>query len=327
MKASLIRSLTLIATIMSLIILSGCAFVNVPLVSRLQPLEETVVDGEGEAKILLLDVTGTISEEKRRVSGIFEKMSMIEEFREALKKAESDKKIAALVIRINSPGGMVTASDILHHEILRYKKKTGNRVVACLMDVAASGGYYVAMAADEVVAHPTTITGSIGVIAVKFNVQELFGKIGVGQETIKSGDKKDILSPFRPSTPEEKQILQQIIDQLYGRFVDVVTSGRKGMDRQEVVRLADGRIYTAQQALENKLVDRVGYLDDAIEGVKSSLQLSKASVVVYYRPGSYKSTIYSSLNEGGGPVFNLISIDGENLLSSQGVRFLYLWMP
>jgi protease-4 len=312
---------------MLIVVLGGCAFVNVPLTLSPKPLEEKIVEGEGDVKILLLDVTGTISEERRRVPGFFEKISMIDEFREALKKAESDRQIAALIIRINSPGGTVTASDILHHEILRYKKKTGKRVVACLMDVAASGGYYVAMAADEVVAHPTTITGSIGVIAVKFNIQELFNKIGVDQETIKSGDKKDILSPFRPSTPEEKKILQAVIDQLHGRFVDVVTAGRKGVDRSEVGKLADGRIYTAQQAFDHKLVDRIGYLDDAIEGLKSSLQVSKASVVVFYRPGSYKSTIYSGLSEGGGPVFSLISIDGENILSSQGVRFLYLWAP
>jgi protease-4 len=327
MKTSPIRWLGLLAPVVLLLILGGCAFVNVPLISPTRALEEKTVEGEGDTKILLLDVTGIISEEKRRVSGIFENVSMIDEFREALKKAESDKRIAALVIRINSPGGTVTASDILHHEILRYKKKTGKRVVACLMDVAASGGYYVALAADEVVAHPTTITGSIGVIAVKFNVQELFNKIGVGQETIKSGDMKDILSPFRPSTPEEKKILQEIIDQLQGRFVEVVTAGRKDLDRPAILRLADGRIYTAQQALEYKLVDRVGYLDEAIEGVKFSLQLSKASVIVYYRPGSYKSTIYSNLNGGGSPVFNLISIEGENLLSTQGVRFLYLWAP
>lgn len=327
MKTSLIRWLGLLALVALPLILGGCAFVNVPLIPPVRGLEEKIVEGEGGAKILLLDVTGIISEEKRRVSGVFENVSMVDEFREALKKAESDRKIAALVIRVNSPGGTVTASDILHHEILRYKKKTGNRVVACLMDVAASGGYYVAMAADEVVAHPTTITGSIGVIAVKFSVQELFNKIGVGQETIKSGDMKDILSPFRPSTPEEKKLLQDIIDQLHGRFVEVVTAGRKDLDRPAILRLADGRIYTAQQALDYKLVDRVGYLDEAIEGVKSSLQLRKASVVVYYRPGSYKGTIYSSLNAGGGPVFNLISIEGENILSSQGVRFLYLWAP
>jgi protease-4 len=327
MKISSIRWLAVLTSLLWILALGGCAFVHVPLISRPQPLEEKVVDGEGEAKILLLEVAGTISEEKRRIPGVFEKISMIDEFREALKKAESDKKIAALIIRINSPGGTVTASDILHHEILRFKKKTGKRVVASLMSVAASGGYYVAMAADEVFAHPTTITGSIGVIAVKFNVQELFNKIGVDQETIKSGDKKDIFSPFRPSTPEERKILQEIIDQLNGRFLDVVAEGRKDLSRAAVVKLADGRIYTAQQALGHRLVDRVGYLDDAVEGVKSSLGLRRASVVVYYRPGSYKSTIYSGLSEGGSPVFNLISIDGENLLSSQGVRFLYLWMP
>jgi protease-4 len=306
--------------------LAGCAFVNVPLFPSMGSLEEKVVDGEGRAKILLLDVTGVISEERRRGAGFSDSPSMVDEFREALKKSEADPKIGALILRINSPGGTITASDILHHEILRYKKKTGKPVVACMMDVAASGGYYVAMAADEVIAHPTTITGSIGVIAVKFNVQELFGKIGVGQETIKSGEMKDIMSPFRPSTPEEKKILQEIIDQMYGRFVDLVTAGRKGLDRPAVVKLADGRVYTAQQALDHKLVDRIGYLDEAIEGVKSRLKVSEAQVVVYTRPGTYKGTIYSGL-PGASPVFNLISIDGENLLASQGVRFLYLWAP
>ncbi len=126
-----------------------------------------------------MDVSGVISDEKKRSIGFREESSPVDVFRESLKKAADDKKIAALIVRINSPGGTVTASDIIHHEILEYKKKTGVRVVACMMDVAASGGYYVATAADEIVAHPTTITGSIGVIAMKFNVQGLFEKIGV----------------------------------------------------------------------------------------------------------------------------------------------------
>ena len=327
METFLSRWLSFLVPVLLIFPLSGCAFVNVPLMSSMRPLEEKVVDGEGRVKILILDVTGAISEDRRRGPAFSENPSIVDEFREELKKAESDPRIGALIIRINSPGGTVTASDILHHEILRYKKKTGKPVVACLMDVAASGGYYVAMAADEVIAHPTTITGSIGVIAVKFNVQELFNKIGVGQETIKSGEMKDILSPFRPSTAEEKKILQEAIDQLYGRFVDVVAAGRKGLDRPAVARLADGRFYTAQQALDHKLVDRIGYLDETIERVKSQLKVSEASVVVYSRPGTYKGTIYSGLTGGGSPVFNLISIYGENLLSSQGVRFLYLWAP
>ena len=304
---------------------SGCAYVNLSLLSEPGPLREKVVDGEGDAKILLLDVTGIISEEKRRSMGLRQEGSMVDEFREALKKAGRDGKIAGLVVRINSPGGTVTASDILRHEILEYKRKTGVRVVACMMDTAASGGYYVASAADEIVAHPTTITGSIGVIAMKFNVQGLLGKIGVEAEAVKSGDKKDLLSPFRPATEEEKKIVQTVIDQLHGRFVDVIVEGRKSLTREAVLKLADGRIYTASQALELGLVDRVAYLDGAIEGLKSALNLRKASVAVYHRPGTYKGSIYSGAG-GNTLVVNLLPQDLESLLP-QGMRFMYLWSP
>ena len=211
------KRMALLALLAAMTLLyGGCAYVNLALVPEPGPLSEKVVDGEGDRKILLVDITGIISEEKRRKLGLREEISMVDEFRESLKKAGRDKKIAGLVIRINSPGGTVTASDILHHEILEYKKKTGVRVVACMMDVAASGGYYVATAADEIVAHPTTITGSIGVIAMKFNVQGLFGKIGVESRAIKSGDMKDMLSPFRPATAEEITVVQTIIDQMNG---------------------------------------------------------------------------------------------------------------
>jgi len=304
---------------------SGCAYVNIALISEPGPLQEKVVDGEGNRKILLMDVTGIISEEKRRKLGFREEISMVDEFRESLKKARGDKKIAGLVIRINSPGGTITASDILRHEILEYKKKTGVRVVACMMDVAASGGYYVATAADEIVAHPTTITGSIGVIVVKFNVQGLFGKIGVDTETIKSGDKKDMLSPFRPATPEEIQVVQTIIDQMNGRFIDVIVEGRKPLPRESVVKLADGRIYTAGQALDLKLIDRVGYLDDAIDGIKKSLSLDKASVIMYHRPGTYKGSIYSEAG-GNTTVVNILPQDLESLMP-RGMQFMYLWAP
>ncbi len=304
---------------------SGCAYVNLSLLSEPGPLREKVVDGEGGDKILLLDVTGIISEEKKRSMGLRQETSMVDEFREALKKAGKDKGIAGLVVRINSPGGTVTASDILRHEILEYKKKTGVRVVACMMDVAASGGYYVAAAADEIVAHPTTITGSIGVIAMKFNVQGLLGKIGVEAEAVKSGDKKDLLSPFRPATEEEKKIVQSVIDQLHGRFVDVVVEGRKPLAREAVLKLADGRIYTAPQALELRLIDRVAYLDGAIEGLKSALNLKNASVVVYHRPGTYRGSIYSEAG-GNTTVVNLLPQDLESLLP-QGMRFMYLWAP
>jgi protease-4 len=307
------------------LMIGGCAYVNLGLFPEEGPLKERVVEGKGERKILVVDVTGIISEEKRRAGAFREETSMVDEIRESLKKAREDKRIAALVVRINSPGGTVTASDILRHEIIEYKKKTGARVVACMMDVAASGGYYVATAADEIVAHPTTITGSIGVIAIKFNVQGLFEKIGVEAAAIKSGDKKDILSPFRPATPEEMRIVQTIIDQLQGRFVDVIAEGRKPLTRPEIVKLADGRIYTAQQALDLKLIDRVGYLDGAIEGVKQSLGLETATVVVYHRPGAYKGSIYSETG-GNTTIVNVLPQDMEGLVP-RGMQFMYLWAP
>jgi protease-4 len=193
------------------------------------------------------------------------------------------------------------------------------------MDVAASGGYYAATAADEIVAHPTTITGSIGVIAMKFNVQGLFEKIGVESRAIKSGDMKDMLSPFRPATPEEIKIVQTIIDQMNSRFIDVIVDGRKPLSREAVVKLADGRIYTAGQALNLKLIDRVGYLDNAIEGIKNSLNLEKASVVIYHRAGSYKGSIYSEAG-GNTTVVNILPQDLESLMP-RGMQFMYLWAP
>jgi protease-4 len=315
-----------LAILLSLLFLNGCAIVTIPLLPTTEEFHERVVEGEGKDKILLLDISGVISEEKRRRMGFREEVSVIDELKETLKKAEKDKNLKGIILRINSPGGTVTASDIIHHELLAYKKRTGQRIMACLMDVGASGAYYVATAADEIVSHPTTITGSIGVVTMKFNVQGLMSKIGVEQETIKSGDKKDIMSPFRPSTPEEQKIMQTIINTLYGRFVDVIVDGRKPLTREAIEKLADGRIYTADQALSAGLIDRIGYLDSTIEGMKKTLGLEKASIIVYSRPDSYKSTIYSGLTPAP-PQVNLISINGQELLASPGVRFMYLWLP
>jgi len=308
--------------------LSGCAFVNVPLYSPAQPLQERLVEGEGKTKILLMDISGLISEtEKNRGSVFAEDVPMLSRVKEELQKAERDKAIGALIIRINSPGGTVTASDLIYHEVLAYKKRTGVRVTACITGLGTSGAYYIASAADDIVAMPTSVTGSIGVIAMRFDVQNLLSKIGVGTETVKSGDKKDIWSPFRPSTPQETEIMQKIVNQMFTRFVDVIAVGRKGvLKREEILKLADGRVYTADQALEAKLVDRIGYLDDAITAMKKSMRVTEASVIVYHRPGTYRGTIYGGM-PGGAPVINLISVGGDQFSLIPEVKFLYLWKP
>jgi len=311
------------------IILTGCAVVQIPLFPSMQPLQEQVLEGKGQAKILLLDISGIISEKKESKGlGFSKKISLVARIKEELQKAEGDSSIAGMIVKINSPGGSVTATDIIYHELMQYKKQTGVRIVACLTGTATSGGYYVASVADEIIAHPTSVTGSIGVIAMKFNVEKLLSKIGVQEETIKSGEKKDIWSPFRPTTPEEKDIIQTIINTFHKRFVKVVLAGRQPLlSKEEIEKLADGRIFTADQALEVKLIDRIGYLDDVIEEMKKSLNLKEARLIAYNRPGSYKETIYSGLPGASHTEINLVAINGDGLATISGVQFMYLWRP
>jgi len=310
--------------LLSLIPLSGCAFVNVPIFASPTPFKEQVLEGEGRKKILLLDISGTISEQDKS-GGLLggRSASMVSQVRETLQKAEKDTDLAALLIRINSPGGTVTASDIIHHDIREFKKRKNIPVVACIMATGTSGGYYIATAADEIVAHPTAITGSIGVILMKFNVVGLMGKIGIEEQTVKSGDKKDIMSPFRRATPEEEKLAQEIINQLYSRFLDVAME-RKGnkLTREELRKFADGRVYTAGQALTARLIDKTGYLDDVITDLRKSIGEEDAKVISYYRPGSYRGSIYAGAEakDGFGEILG-------GLDSISGASFMYLWRP
>ncbi len=319
--------------ISSLWILSGCAFLNVSLIPQERPLTELVLEGRGKPKIVIIDLDGmiTFKEEKDgfRISG--NKPSKVSLVREALLKAESDPEVLGVILRINSPGGTAGASDTIHHEILSFREKKKIPVIAYIMEVGTSGGYYVAAAADRIVASPAAVTGSIGVIAMRFNVEGLMSKIGASAETYKSGPMKDFWSPFRPATPEEKTMLQSVIDRLYARFVQVVyASRRKVLSEGEVKNLADGRILTAGQALDAKLIDQVSYLDETVEALKKSLNISQARVITYVRPRTFKSNIYSespALPFSGPPTVNLISINAEDLSSFSGVHFMYLWAP
>lgn len=309
------------------IFITGCAYINIPLFRPTEPLQEKVLEGEGTSKILLLNISGFISEdEKSKGAGFGEGISDIARIREELQKAEQDREIIGVVIRINSPGGTISATDIIYHELVEFKKRTGKLVVAYIMSVGASGGYYIATMADEIIASPTAITGSIGVIALKFDVHDLLSKIGVSSDAIKSGDKKDLGSPFRPATKEEREILQNIIDQLYRRFVDVVVQGRrKVLSEADILKLADGRVYTSSQALQARLIDRIGYLDEVISSVKESLNVKAAKVITYVRPNTYRGTIYSGAPAFSPQILNLINVDGYGLSQLPELRFLYLW--
>ena len=304
---------------------SACSF---HFVQKTAPLAETVVAGHGKEKLVLVDISGVITTKKRTGPSLLpEKPNMISRVREELSKAFMDEHVRGLILRINSPGGGVTSSDIIYREIRKFKEAKKVPVVACMMDMAASGGYYVALAADSIVAHPTTITGGIGVVAFKFNAEGLFEKVGIKDDSVQSGDKKDLLSPFRPNSEDERKILQTIVDELHERFISIVAENREGLTRDEIISLADGRVYTTGQALSLKLIDKVGYLDDAIALLKKKANITEAKTVVYHRPFSYRNNIYSGPFHPEINTINLINIDMGSINEIMGVQFLYLWTP
>jgi protease-4 len=317
-----------ILTLMSILFLAGCTCFSIPLMQREGKLEETVVSGKGKDKILLVDISGVISS-KEQGRGLFGgRASMVSRVREELEKASKDERVRGVILRLNTPGGTITASDIIYQEIKRFKRERKLPVVACMMELATSGGYYVATAADTIVAHPTTVTGSLGAIAIKFNAEGLMEKIGIEDETIMAGDKKDLFSPLRPLTEEERVIIQDMLNEFHQRFISLIAENRKTLSLEQVKPLADGRVYTADQALKNGLVDEVGYLDDVIEMVKGKAGLEKAKVVMYHRPYSYKSNIYSQMRGTEFKNLNLINLDLSWLVDGAGgLRFMYMWLP
>ena len=301
----------------------SCALIKVS--PQIESFEEIVVEeGSAVEKILLIDIDGPISNRpKKTLVGFRSDTGMVDRIREILKKAEKDKNIKGILLRVNSPGGTVTSSDIIYHEIKSFKESFKVKVYVSVIDVAASGGYYVALAGDSIMVHPTSLVGSIGVLALKLNLESLMDKVGVEWEVVKSSKKKDFMSPFRPLTKEERVLFQETIDRYYDRFVDLVVLNRDGLDVKEVRALADGRVYNARQALNNHLVDSIGYLKDLVELAKKELDQPDLKVVTYSRPREYKSNYYSSM--GSTPKISLINLDLGFDWNQISPQFLFLW--
>lgn len=312
----------------ALLLATGCSLVNIELTPRIKPLEERTVEGSGRTKILLTDISGFLSEEGSSPTLVIgappPRVPLLVRLREELKKAEDDQSVKALIIRINSTGGTVTASDIMFKEIDLFKKKAKIPVFAVMMDVAASGGYYVALAADTIVAHPTSVTGSIGVIMLSLNAEGLLQKIGVATSAFKSGERKDMGSPFRAVTEDERKIFQSLIDGLHGQFLSRLVESRK-LPLDTARTIADGRVYTAQQALELKLIDQIGYMDDVLKLARQKIGVDEARVVVYHRPADYRATYYARAESSSGGL-DVTATQLASLIGG-GPRFLYLWLP
>lgn len=305
----------------------GCVFIQAdlnPFRTRPEPLVERRLEGSGKQKVLLIDVSRVIVSAERPGLLGSPRPSLLARVREELKRAEKDDRVRAVVVRINSPGGTVTASDTLYRELREFRTKTGRPMIAHLLDVGTSGAYYVALAADEIVASPTTVTGSIGVVLAGINMSGLMDKLGVKNQTLKSGALKDAGSPLRPMTSEDEAVLQRILTAMHERFLALVQERRPAITGESLQTIRDGRVLYAEEARALGLVDRIGYLDDAIRRARELANLEEATVVVYQRPSQQAENIYSPAS--------LWSVLAELFLGevgavSMGPQFWYLWMP
>lgn len=271
------------------------------------PLSERYVAGDATGpKIAVVEVTGLILDGE------------VEYAIRQLRQARDDATVRAVVLRVDSPGGTVSGSDRIWREVGLVRDR-GKPVVASMGGLAASGGYYVAAAADQVYAEPTTLTGSIGVILEVPVIEGLLEKLGVEFQTIKTGRWKDSPSLFRPMSDEERGRWNRLIDDAYQRFVRVVAQGR-GLPLARVLPVADGRVLTASEALDARLVDAIGYQDDAILHAQRLAGVSSIHVIRYERPRSLVESLLGIRSDPGAP----FSVDPDLLLKLRSQRMLYL---
>jgi len=283
-------------------------------------LQELTISGElGDPKVAVIPVYGVLV----RDAGTWDEDPVLL-LRAMLRAARDDKNVKGVILSVDSGGGGITTCDLMRKEIIDYRQETNNPVVTLMEDVAASGAYYVACGTDHVLAHPTTITGSIGVMFPLFDASGLLDKVGVRDRTVKTGEFKNIGSPFAEKTEEqwqrEKDLLANIVQQMHERFVQIVAEGRD-LDVETVRSLADGRIYTSQEALDNGLIDGIGYHDDAVEKVKLLAGLADAHVMAYQRVPSVLELL---LGLGGREV--KVRLDGA-MPTASGELPMYLWSP
>lgn len=279
---------------------------------------EVVIEGTGISKIVIIPIKGIITSQSAK-KFLYDTPSMVDSVKNQLKQAGEDDDVKAVILEIDSPGGGITASDIIYKHILNFKEKTKKKVIVSMQDIAASGGYYISVIADKIISHPTTITGSIGVIMPLINVANLVEKYGIEDASIASGDMKNIGSPFKKMSDKERKVLHDIVDELYMRFVTLIAEGRN-MEIEDVKKLSDGRIYTGKQAIENGLVDQLGYIEDAILVAKEMAGLREATIVRYKRSFTLSEIFTGAMNN----LFSERSIK-INIIEEGPPGLMYLW--
>ena len=281
--------LTVVAIVLVVVLGSGAGGVS----SSPAVYDQEYVSGSGSDRIVVVPVEGTITSANTAISGA-QPTTTPEGLQDALDQAKDDDSVVAVVLAVNSPGGGVTASDEMHQAILDFKKQTDMPVVVSMGDVAASGGYYISTAADEIVANQTTLTGSLGVVLPLLNFSKAADKYGVTQKYIKSGKFKTMGSQWKDLTDDERKIFDSIVQDNYDRFVQVIVDGRK-LSETKVRKIADGRVYSGEQAKELGLVDSFGGLDEAAKESRKLAKVDQATVIRYVQTPSLTDTFLSRL--------------------------------
>ena len=278
-------------------------------------LREIWSSGHGDTKVVTIPLTGMIMLQSDN-SGLFQSETSAQRALRSIKRATYDKNVRAIILQINSGGGGITASDIIYKALLDFKKSSPDRkVVSIFGDVSASGAYYIALASDHIIAHPTTITGSIGVLIKTMNILELSNKIGIKDVTIKSGKNKDMLNPMGELNEEQRLMVQKLVDGMHFRFVKLVAEGRN-LTIPVVKELADGRIYSADEALELKLIDQIGYWDDTVLKTEQLLDVKNIKIYRYEQDFTF-SSLFKAM-QGWNPVQSMVK-------EATQPKLLYQW--
>lgn len=268
--------------------------------------------GQGDAKVVRIGLQGVIMRGRQeRLFG--SDPDMVESILSQIRAATIDEEVQAILLEVDSPGGGVTPSDEIYAALERFKRADEDRTIFVFVrDLCASGGYYAAMASDYIMAEPTAIVGSVGVIMQTLNMKGLGEKIGLSSVTIASGANKDMLNPFEEVNPQHLEMLQKLVDSMQNRFASIVEDAR-GLDSRE---LLDGRVFNVEQALEENLIDGVGYWDDAVDKLADLMDVDDLRIVRYSQEPGFFDSLFASKTPKI-PDFQAV----------EASRFLYLWKP
>jgi len=300
-----------------------------------QRMTSTVVrdaDSWTSDRVAVIDVSGLLTNGRAsRLLG--EGDNPVSTFQESLDAAAKDRRVKAVILRINSPGGTVTASGLMYSAVQNFRSETGKPVVMLMMDVAASGGYYLSCAGDHVIAHPTTVTASIGVILQTISFKPALSRIGIETLSYTSGPNKAAGSPLENVSESHREVLQSMVDDFYKRFVTTVREARPNIDDATFARVTDGRAMSGDAAFEAGLVDELGDMELAFATAKKLANVDDAKLTLYHRPLSYVGSAYAASPVGATPapgqvVIGQINVPDLNALAG-GSRggYYYLWQP